>query len=281
MNSIRNRIACLILAALFLCLCGCGLIRQTKQSLEAAQAESDEILVEFMTCIENNDLEGACALAYDPAQMRKDFSALRSYWPASGTDPYESRGLNINTNLSKTEGRGSTASAAYLVNTGGEDYQVNLVIRHDENGDGLYSLNAVRTQELTDSGVEPITGNDPVPKKSFGQWCFTGFWLLSCLFCLITVIDILRKKPRRYGLWIVIALLFFGGHLYRGPGGIQAGINIGLLNTSEWIRYYGGASRYQLCLPFGAISYWIERRRLLKKAAQTQYAVPVDETTPE
>ncbi len=273
-----RRIGCVFLAFLLLALCGCGLIRDTKASIDSATVEMDELLVQFMTCIENNDMEGAAALAYDGDALRRDFAALREYWPARSTDEYELKDLNVNRNIAGPEESNTTVRAVYLVKTGGEDYQVVLVKMRDANGDGLLSLKADRVQELMDHGEEPLTGHDPLPGKTLGQWCFVGLSVLCFLFCLFTVIDIIRKKPKLYGLWILIALVFFGGYLYRSAGGIQTGIRFGLLNASEWIRYYGGANRFQICLPFGAILYWCLRKNLLKQ--KIQYAVPADPPPP-
>ena len=270
-----KRCGCALLALFMLLLCGCGLIRDTKASIDSAREEMNEMLVQFMTCIENNDVECAAALAYDSEQLRRDFTALREYWPARGTDVYELQDLNINANIGSPESGSKTIRAVYLVTTGGEEFQVVLVKKHDANGDGLLSLKADRVQELAANGEEPVTGYGPVPRKSIGQWCFTGFWILCCLFSLFTIIDVIRKKPKLFGLWILLALVFFGFHFFRSAASVQTGVDIGLLHSTKWIQYYGGGNYFRVCLPLGAIIYWCMRKQLLKK--NVRYAVPSDQ----
>ena len=99
--------------------------------------------------------------------------------------------------------------------------------------------------------------------------------ILCCIFCLVTIIDIIRKKPRLWGLWILAALFFFGALIEKGPNSLHTGIRLGLLSESGWAKFLDGTNRYQLCLPVGAIAYWIDRKRLLKKKEAPAYAVPV------
>ena len=87
-----KRIGCFILSLLLLSLCGCAGNRLSK---EAAQAEMDALLVQLMACVEKNDIEGACAIAYVPEQMRQEFPGIVNYWPARSTDPYEVSKLRI------------------------------------------------------------------------------------------------------------------------------------------------------------------------------------------
>lgn len=270
----RKRFGCLVLALGMLLFCGCSLIRQSRETAAAKQAEADELLEQLMTCLQNNDVMGAAALAYDPVWMQRDFSSIRDYWPVKSTDVYEPCGLNYNINISNTEQNHSEVRAVYLVKSNAEDYQVVLVTRKDATAEGIVSFNVVRVQELIDAGIEPETSKFPVAKKSFGQWCFTVFWILACLFCIATIIDIVRKKPKLWGLWILGALLFIGFYLNKGPNSVHTGLRFGLFNSSEWTRFLDGTNHYQLCIPIGAILYWIRRRQLLKKKSAPAYAVP-------
>ena len=253
------------------------MINQAKETNAAKQAEMDDLLVQFMACVENNDVDGAASLAYDPSGAQFDLKALAEYWPVKSTDVFEPCGLSYNVKLPNQEQRSSDARAVYLVKSNSEDYQVIMITHSDASGDGIASVNVVRVQELIDAGIEPETSKFPVAKKSFGQWCFTIFWVLSCIFCLVTIIDIIRKKPRLWFLQILLALVFIGAYWIKGPSYARVGMRFGVLNSSGWTRYLDGTNHFELCFPFGAIFYWIRRKSLLKK--EPVFAVPA-ETVP-
>lgn len=264
-----RRIGCALLAILLLCLCGCGLNQEEKQATEAVQAEMDELLVKFMTCIENGDAEGACALAYGPEQMQEEFLPIANYWPARSTDPYEASGLTASVNQDQDY---SEYRAVYLVKTGGEDYQVILVNRHDWNGEGITSLYAVRMRELIDSGSMPEATGRPIEGKTAGQWGFTAIWILSCLLCVLAIIHIIRVRPEMYGLWLLIVLPFVGVFVFKYPGGAQTSFRLGLFTSSKWIRYQNGMGFFQVCLPIGAIIYWCRYLNYLLKRRKERRA---------
>ena len=109
------------------------------------------------------------------------------------------------------------------------------------------------------------TSKFPVAKKSLGQWCFTAFGILSYILCLVTIVDIIRKKPKLWGLWILCALAFLGPQLTTSPNGFQVGVRFGILNLSQWTRHLNETNHFELCFPIGAIIYWCRRRQLLAK----------------
>ena len=95
----KKRFGCLALALLLLLLCGCSLIRQSMQNVKEKQAETDALLVQLMTCIQNNDVMGAASLFYDPMQMQQIFTPMTDYWPAKSTDEFESCSFNYNISI--------------------------------------------------------------------------------------------------------------------------------------------------------------------------------------
>ena len=270
----KKRFGCLALALLLLLLCGCSLIRQSMQNVKEKQAETDALLVQLMTCIQNNDVMGAASLFYDPMQMQQIFTPITDYWPAKSTDEFESCSFNYNISIPGKEQDHSDVRAVYRVNSNGEDYQVTMVTRRDADSESIVSFNVVRVQELIDAGIEPETSKFPVAKKSLGQWCFTAFWLVSCILCLVTIVDIIRNKPKLWGLWILCALAFLGPQLTTSPNGFQVGVRFGILNLSQWTRHLNETNHFELCFPIGAIIYWCRRRQLLAKKSGTAYAVP-------
>ena len=229
------RIVCAVLALVVLCLV-CVRLWQNKQIKASAQEEMDALLVQIMTCIENNDAVEADRLAYGPEQLRQVFPLIAKYWPAHHNDPYETSKLTVESDLFETRQHNVVIYAVYLVHTDGEDYQVIMSYRRDQEGDGLISLNASRIQELLDKGVIPQALGHTVAEKNFGQWCFTLLWLLCCLFSLYTVYHIFRKKPQLYGLWILLALVFFGALVYVNSRDFQIDLRLGLFSASRWTR---------------------------------------------
>ena len=55
----------------------------------------------------------------------------------------------------------------------------------------------------------------------------------------MTIVDIIRKKPSKYGLYIVMALVFFN------------------------LRIFVNGFSFTLSIPLGSLIYWIIRRKLV------------------
>ena len=260
-----NRIVCAILAlaALFLV---CARLWQNRKFKQSAQADMDAMLVQIMTCVENNDAEQADRLAYGPGQLREIFPLIANYWHARSDDPYESSSLTFESALFESRQSNVVIYCVYLVHSDGEDYQVIMNYRRDEDGAGIIALNASRIQELLDMGIIPRALGQPVAGKTFGQWCFTLLWVLCCLFSLYTIYCIIRKKPYLYGLWMLLSLVFFGVLIYRSTSEVQTTVRLGLFTESKWTRYQNGVECFQVCLPVGALSYWCFRlQRILRR----------------
>ena len=255
-----KRIGCFILSLLLLSLCGCAGNRLSK---EAAQAEMDALLVQLMACVEKNDIEGACAIAYVPEQMRQEFPGIVNYWPARSTDPYEVSKLRI----SSGDRQGETVyQAVYLVNTDGVEYQVSMDMRRDADNEGISSFRTTRIYELVDVGLLPEALGTPIAGMTGLQWCFTAFWFLSFLLSLLAIIHLLLKRPKLYGLWILFVPLFLGLFVYSHPGNTLLRMKAGLFSLTQMTRYSNGVNTYQVCLPVGAIIYWCwYLRRLWKR----------------
>ena len=277
-HTMIKRIGCAILVILILTLCGCGLVRQAAESSAQQRAEMDDLLSRFMFCVESNDAQGAAKLAADPAQMLRDFPGIAAAWPARGSDQYTLRGTTVNISFPPTEDKQPELIYYYLVSSGGEDYQIALTVNSFHPEDGIVSIRADRIQDLIDAGIEPEGSKLPIARKTPVQWLLLVFWGLSVLFCIYTIIDVLRKKPRLYGLWILIALLYIGFSVNIGPSLFNFGTHVGLFRISKWIKYSDHRSVVQLFFPIGAILYWCLRKTLLKKKAK--YAVPADRQPP-
>ena len=267
----RKRLGCAALALLLLCLCGCSMIRQSMQEAKSKTEQINGLLEQFMACVERGDAQGAAALASDPAQMLQSFSAIASAWPASATDEYQLVNSTLNVTLPLNNGNDEHIYY-YRVRSGGEDFQVAMSLSPFHPEDGIVSISADRVQDLLDAGVEPEGAKFPTAKKSFVQWLLLAFWAVCVLFSLYTMVDILRKKPRLYGLWLLLPLLFVGIRWSIGPMNFSMGVQFGLLKLSKWLKYADRRSIIQISFPLGAILYWCLRKTLMKK--KVTYAVP-------
>ena len=287
----KKRIICALLVILLVMLSGCGAagipngffqtLRGLFGAVGGAQAEMDDLLVQIMTFVEEGDAEGLAAISEDPQAVRQIFPAVTEYWPAKRTDPFECAEMNYRTGISGGE-KYKIASAVYVVHSGEEDFQVDLEASLDEEkGNVIRVFHIVSEADLIAHGMSlPKSGEDASALSAFLprtqiQWVLRVAWLLMLGFCIFTIIDIIRKKPRKYGLWILLALVFAALALVKDADGFQIRFNVFLLTTSEWIENADGTAFYQISVPLGAILYWIRRRKLMEKKAQTQGNAPV------
>ena len=177
-----------------------------------------------------------CGVAYDPAAMLEGFASICAAWPVHADDEYESAGLNINKSKDADGEPVTVVDAVYIIHCDDQDYQAQFSTREDSAGSGLIGFQVDSVQSLIDNGIEPAGGNTPAAGKTPAQWGLTVFWILACVFCLITIIDIVRKKPKLWGLWILIALVFIGFSADKWSGGSRFLARFGLLLSSESLR---------------------------------------------
>ena len=124
--------------------------------------------------------------------------------------------------------RQKTYEGIYKMTLGDESCYIYLLYADTSEGSGIVNLNLLSEDEV--SGVE-------ISAFSIVSLVFEVlFWLIV----VFTIIDIIRKKPRRYGWYIVLALLRV------------------TLRTGE----------LALIVPVGVIIYWGIRRNLLRKKAE-------------
>ena len=103
------------------------------------------------------------------------------------------------------------------------------------------------------------------PENSPFQWFVLILAIPEYIFILLTIIDILRKHPRLFGVWICAALTFFCFRVLVAPNGFRAGGGILFFPLSFFKIYSDGARKFVLTIPVGAIVYWCMRKKLLAK----------------
>lgn len=256
-KSLLKRILVLMMAVVLLLLCGCA-------AMEEGGAVLDEQLEAFMACVEAKDKDGAAELAYNQEfgeDIREFFDGLTDYWPAKAGDVHTRQSLNVTVG-----NRGKTYKGSYLVASNGENYVVDIAYVEDDNGAGITMLYANLSSDVaaaaTPTGtLQSAAQNTPI------QWCFLAIRLLFVGFVIFTVVDILRKKPRYYGLWILAALFYLVVRLRLSEMNVNFHITFGILATTEWLKYPDGLTNIVLGLPAGSIAYWCVRGSLLRQKA--------------
>lgn len=258
-----KRLLALMMAAILLLLCGCA-------SIEEGGAVLDEKLEQFMACVEAKDKEGAAALAYNQefGESVKDFfDDLATYWPAKAEDTYTRQSTNVTIRNGAKIFKGQ-----YLVESGGENYVVDIAYAEDDNGAGITMLYANLSEDVA-AATTPTGTLQSAAENSPLQWVFLALRLIFVGFIIFTIVDVLRKKPKLYGLWIIAALIYLSLSLSLSKTGIRFNFNISILSATEWLKYPDGAITIALGLPVGAIAYWCVRGSLLRQKAAREAAM--------
>ncbi len=256
-KSIAKRILAAMLAIVLLLLCGCA-------SIEEGGAVLDEKLEAFMACIEANDKEGAAELAYNQEfgkNMHDAFDDIASHWPAKASDSYTRQSLNVTIRNGAKSYQGS-----YLVESGGESYIVDIAYAEDDNGAGITMLYANLGSEVA-AATKPTGTMKTAAQNTPLQWSFLAVRLIFVGFAIFTIVDILRKKPRHYGLWILAAIFYLTVSLRLSGMNVNFHVTFGILASTEWLKYPDGLTNIVLGLPAGAIAYWCVRDSLLRQKA--------------
>lgn len=256
-----------MLVGVLLLLCGCA-------SIGEGGAVLDEKLEQFMACIEAKDKEGAAELAYNQEfseNMKDAFDDLAAYWPARAGDAYTRQSINAT-----IRNAAKIYQARYLVETGSEEYIVDIAYAEDENGAGITMLHANLSADVV-AATTPTGTLKSGAQNSPIQWCFQAFRLIFVGFAIFTIVDILRKKPRYYGLWILAAIFYLTVSLRFSEMNVNFHLTFGVLSATEWLKYPDGVTTIVLGLPAGAVAYWCVRGSLLRKKAAwyAQFQPPV------
>ena len=254
---ILKRMLVLMMAAALLLLCGCA-------AVEEGGAVLDEQLEAFMACVEAKDKEGAAELAYNQEygeDIRGFFDGLTAYWPAKAGDVHTRQSLNVNIG-----NRGKTYKGSYLVTSNGENYVVDIAYVEDDNGAGITMLYANLSADVA-AAATPTGTLQSAAQNTPLQWSFQAIRLLFVGFVIFTVVDILRKKPRYYGLWILVALFYLVVRLRLSEFNVNVHVTFGILAATEWLKYPDGLTNIVLSLPAGAVAYWCVRGSLLRQKA--------------
>ena len=247
--------AVMLLLSILLCsfLSGCAdLLKDERMEQEVAN---------LIDALNEDDADKIFLSMYPDAVTREEFDAsyetIRTIWEKS--DDYTMKLCSINTNKNFNNSKVSlTCQAQYYIYTQDNSYTITLTRLSDDNGDGLSRFNLV-------AGAEPVLvsgGFTTAGANSALQWGMLTFCILSYLFVIVTVVDILRKRPRLFGVWLLAACAFLYIQMRLVPSNFHIGGGVFLLAMSAFKIYSNGARNFIAALPAGAVIYWCMRRKL-------------------
>ena len=257
----KSGIAVLLLSVLLCCiLSGCADLIKSE--------EMDKEVANLIEALNEDDADQIFRLMYPGVVTREEFDEsyeeVRKLWEKS--DEYTTKLNSINTRKNFTQsGDFRICQAQYYVYTQAQDYTITLTYRSDGSGDGVYQFNL-------NVGAEPVLvsgGFTTAGKNSALQWALLMFSVLSYLFIIVTAVDIFRKRPRLFGVWLAASLTFIAFWVQAVPANLHAGGNVSWFVFSAFKIYSTGSRRFVFALPVGAIVYWCMRRKLLSQKLMT------------
>lgn len=218
-------------------LSGCGIKNETL----------DQQMTRMVTALNEGDEAAFTAMLYPGMEKEYDlhalFAQLEEYWAPVSPEELPLVSFHINAGT-----KGKTSEGVYAVPGNEKINTLLLVYAETEDGSGVSTIYLQQRD-----GQEAAAGKWNVPSLILS--------LLCAAVQILTIVDILVKKPRKYGWYILLALFFFNFTL----------------------RLNGNA--FSLAVPLGAIIYWCLRKRLLwEKARQTKTpvsSIPISPDIPE
>lgn len=213
--------AILTLIALALLLSGCA-----EDAMQADSSLMEEKKNLVVACLNERDLNGLLAIVYPNDLPMEDqeagFQAMTDVWK-----PVDAKDVTmIRLNSQTTEGKNQRVTVYQgIYQFPQETEQYALYLSYTEAGDarGLTDIRLIPADQVAPA-AEPLS----LTVSRFATVCFI----------LFSIVDVVRKKPRRYGWYIVLCIVVY------------------------WITTNGVT---HVVLPVGALIYWCIRKKVLEK----------------
>lgn len=251
----KARIVSLFLSILICCfLSGCGNLLKNEQM--------DREVERLIAALNEDDADRIFQSLHPGIVTREEFDesyeAIRKIWQKSYTHTKKLNAINTQKTLGSS-GNSQICEAQYYVYTPDKFYTINISHLSDDNGDGMGGFYLkVGAEPMLISGSFTTAGENSVI-----QWGILLFGVLSYLLVIITVVDILRKRPRLFGLWLVAVLTFFSFHVQKMPDNFYMGVGVKWFIMPAYNIYNNGSWILILAFPVGVIVYWCLRKKLL------------------
>ena len=198
-----------------------------------ADIPSDVSLLEeqknlVVSCLNDHDQERLQALLYPVAVSQIDmdagFQSLMDVWQPVDAEDVKMLQFSSQRRTSLNQ-RITVFQGIYQLPKGMEQYALYLSFAETAGAKGLNEINIVPVSQVA------------VEKKPLS---LTISRIVTVCFIIFSIIDVVRKKPRRYGWYIALCIVLFRINYKR-------------------VRY--------VVLPLGALIYWCIRKKLLAKKA--------------
>lgn len=226
--------------------------------------DMDQELEHLIEALNEDDADAIFQAMYPGIVTREEFDesyeTVRRLWERSDGHTAKLRSINTKKNFNQS-GNSLVCQAQYYVYTQEQSYTITLTYRSDDIGEGIYRFDI-------NVGAEPVLisgGFTTARENSALQWGLLVLSILSYLFIIVTVVDILRKRPRLFGVWIAAALTFIGFWIQAAPANFHIGGSVIWFVMSSFKIYSGGFRKFIFAIPVGAIVYWCMRRKLLSR----------------
>lgn len=256
--SIKKSSVLTLFLSILCCLCLTGCADMLKKE------DMDQTVERLIKALNEDDADQIYASMYPGVVTREQFDesyeTVRQLWKKTDDHTTKLKAINTNKNFNQS-GNSIVCQAQYYVYTQEQDYTIALTYLSDDIGEGVYQFNL-------NVGTEPVLlsgGFTTFRDNSALQWGLLALNVLSYLFILVTVVDILRKRPRLFGVWLVAALVFMGFWIQAAPGSFRINGSISAFVASAFKIYSRGIRRFTFMLPVGAIVYWCLRKKLLSQ----------------
>jgi len=240
------------------------------QWMFAKTPEQDDMMARAFDAIENGDYETFISMLSKNVNTGEDFhtalSGISDYISGTAAD-YRKTGYSLNTGTNNNETyRNETLT--YDVVTKSDKYSVSVDFVIEEDQWKIFGFNVVRASELAGSGAMIDFNNiDSV------QLLMLLFSLLCLGFIAFTIVTCARSAIRYKALWILLSLLLYIGlSVSLSPNRLNVNFLIPVADLQSLIsslrKYVDGTSVYTVTVPFGAILFFILRKRLIESAAK-------------
>lgn len=184
----------------------------------------------FVSCMNDHDPDGLYAIMY-PNEISKEeleagYKSMADLWQEVNAEDVKTIRFSKKTTLAQNK-RVTVCQGVYQFPEGLEQYVLYLSYKETDDAKGLTEIRMIPTSQISPS----VTAAPLSPTVS----C-----IVTVCFIIFSIVDVVRKKPRRWGWYIVLCVVVF------------------------WIRFNN--VRY-IVLPLGALIYWCIRKKLLAKKA--------------
>ncbi len=212
-------------------------------------------------------------LENDSDRMYSEFSSavsksqLISVFPEmvkmlEGVEAYELEAVGYHRNIVNGQ---TTIQAVYKMTTDKGEFTVSCEQDADHGGFTFFQIIPIEKSQLYYTGtLGHMDGAD------FSQWAVLILSVVLFAFVIATFVDCCRKDIQNKVLWGIIVLV--GSVAFTVSliaNNLDLNVNLGfILSGSSFIKYGNGDFELKLCVPVGAVIYWIIRSRIMIKPAE-------------